>query len=117
MNMSPRAIIEDFYKRYHRRTGVIDVHQEGRTIIMFVDGSKFNTSMTDSFWGLPVRIYDVRALLDDSVKMLHRIRDENIDLENPNNKQFWDIFAVGATIWPIFLVSKRRSKEAVMFKS
>jgi hypothetical protein len=95
---TPRAIIDRFYKSFHAKRGVIDIYGDRYSICMFIDGEKFKSHVPEDFWGKPIRVYDVRLLLNESTKMLHRCRDEKIDLTDPGNKQFFEFFAASVQV-------------------
>src|SRR5271156_2785680 len=108
---TPRGIIDSFYKRYHSKRGGIDIYGDRYSICMFIDGDKFKSEVEEEWWDKPVRVYDVRAILNESTKMLHRCRDENVDLEDPNNKQFFEFFALATNVCNEILDPKMKSKE------
>lgn len=110
MNLTPRQVIADCERHYLRKPGVIDVHGYRHSILLFVDGGKFKTPITDDYYGIPLRCYDVRSLFDHSIKMLQRMQKEKMDLDDPNTRTFWDVFYQGAAVCKHVLEGTKKHK-------
>ena len=109
-----KQLIRQFRKLYDAKPGVIKIEYDEileDNIVVFVDNKKFKLStLPPEYEGFDIITYDVRDVMKNSQAMLQRMKDEEADMSDPNNKRGYAYLTEAVKICEK-LLSKESSNE------